>query len=279
MKSDTAQKLNIGVMTLVAIVLFVAMVFAISKFNLIPQREIKIEFSFINSLEPGAPVRFAGARVGEIKRIELLTPEDRALYPKDPPYVHVFASVNKNVAIPKKTKALVTTMGFMGEKYLELMPESKSTDYLEDNGVLQGEDPIPMDTVFASAKKSLDDMQVAAGKIIGITTEMEDRLPVLIGELEKTLSSAQQLGVDAKKLTHDVHDMVRTNREDFDHMISNARQITIYMKSLSHVLAQRPWKLMWGFGGPIPIEPEQIKFIDPPEAVPAESVEKEKKRK
>jgi hypothetical protein len=57
--------------------------------------------------------------------------------------------------------------------------------------------------------------------------------------------------------------MVAANRKDLEHLISNGRQITIYMKSLSHVLATRPWKIIWGFGGPISVEPEDQKFLPP----------------
>jgi phospholipid/cholesterol/gamma-HCH transport system substrate-binding protein len=271
MTTDTAYRLKIGVVTMLSLTLFVLMVYGISKFSLKPQREVRIEFSFINSLEERAPVRFAGARVGEVKRIHLLSLQERSEFPKDPPYVYVYASIDNDIQIPKQTKALVTTMGFMGEKYLELLPESRTSDYLAPGESLRGDDPVPMDLVFASAKKSLDDMQVAAGKIITITTEMENRLPVLIGELEKTLASAQDLAGDAKELTGDVHGMMKTNRDNLEHLIGNARQMTIYMKSLSHVLASRPWKIVWGFGGPIAIEGEDEKFESPP-AVNAEPV-------
>ena len=57
------------------------------------------------------------------------------------------------------------------------------------------------------------------------------------------------------------------NRDDMESMIKNARQITIYTKSLTHVLATRPWKIVWGFGGPLPIEPEEEKY-QPPEKNP-----------
>jgi len=264
MKDDAIYRIKIGVTTLISGILFVMMVLAISRLSLKPQREIEIRFSFINSLEVRAPVRFAGALVGEVRRIHILTPEERAGFAKDPPYVCVYAGVDKSIRIPKKTRAMVNTMGFMGEKYLELMPESKSTTYIGENEALEGIDPTPMDSVFASSKKLADEMQVAAKNINTLTTEMQDRLPVLIGEMEKTLASAQTLAQDAKKLTGDVQSMVDTNRENLEHLISNARQITIYFKSLGHVLAQRPWKIVWGFGGPLPIEPEDEKYAPPP---------------
>jgi phospholipid/cholesterol/gamma-HCH transport system substrate-binding protein len=260
---DTAARIKIGVMTLVSAVLFVLMILSISGISLKPHREIRIDFSFINSLEVRAPVRFAGARVGEVKRLHLLTSNERAEYAKNPPYVYVYASVDKNVAIPKGTKGMVNTMGFMGEKYLELIPETRSTVYIQENDVLEGIDPTPMDSVFASAKKLADEMQVVAKNLNVLTTEMQDRLPVLIGELDRTLTAARELAGDAKHLTADVQSMVDANRENLRHLLANGRQITIYMKSFSHVLATRPWKLVWGLGGPIPIELEEEVFVPP----------------
>jgi phospholipid/cholesterol/gamma-HCH transport system substrate-binding protein len=288
MNADTRARLKIGAIALFSMVLFGIMIAAIAKIDLRPKREVCVNFSFINSLEVNAPVRFAGARVGEVKRLKVLTPEDRAQFARNPPYVQVYAHVDRSIQIPKGTRAMVNTMGFMGEKYLELMPESRSTDYIGENETLEGVDPTAMDTVFASAKQLADEMQVAAKNMNAIVVQMQDRLPVLIAEMEKTLGTAQSLGndakerlpklivemektlvsaqdlaSDAKRLTGDVQQVFTRNREDLEKLIQNARQITIYTKSLSHVLASRPWKLVWGFGGPLPIEPEEEKYQPP----------------
>ncbi len=260
---DITTRVKIGIMTLVSLVLFVVMIVLISKLSLKPQRELRVHFRFINSLEIGAPVRFAGARIGEIKRVQILTQDERAQFPKNPPYVQVYASIDQKVLIPKGTKAMVNTMGFMGEKYLELMPEPNSTAYIGNDEMLESIDPTAMDTVFGAAKKLADEMQISAKNLNTLTTEMQDRLPVLIGELEKTLVSAQELAGDAKHLTGDVQRMVNNNEDTLPHLIANARQMTIYMKSLSHILARRPWKLIWGFSGPHPIESEEEKYVSP----------------
>jgi methyl-accepting chemotaxis protein len=183
-----------------------------------------------------------------------------------------------------------------------------------------------MDTVLASAKRLSDEMQIAAKNLNTMVTEMQNRLPVLIAEFEKTLASAQDLASDAKKLSSDVqqklpsltdqfektltsaqelasdakkltgnfeatldtareladnanqltnkaNNILRANEEDINHMIQNSRQMTIYFKSLSHVLAQRPWKLVWGFGGPLEIEAEDVKFVPPAMKESSDSVE------
>jgi len=257
-------------MTFVSLMLACLAVLLISRISWRPKQEIRVNFSFINSLELRAPVRFAGARVGEVKKIHVLTPEERAEFTKNPPYVYVLASVDRRVKIPRETKALVNTMGFMGEKYLELLPESRSTVYIADGETLEGVDPTPMDSVFASAKKLADDMQIAAKNLNMLTTEAQDRLPVLIGELEKTLAAAQDLAGDAKHLTGDVQSMMNRNRDNIEHLLANSRQMTIYMKSLSHVLARRPWKIIWGLGGQIPIDDENLKFVAPPDETQVE---------
>lgn len=323
---DFSSRIKIGAMTLVASILFVVMVLAIGGVSFRPTYEVQVNFGFINSLELHAPVRFAGARVGEVKRIHLLNEQERAQFTKDPPYVSVFVSIDKNVKIPKGTKGMVSTMGFMGEKYMELMPDVKSTTYIAANETIEGVDPTPMDSVFASAKKLSDDMQVATRNMNSVVIEMQERLPVLIAEFEKTLASTQDLASDAKKLTNDAqkrlpelvvqfektlasaqdltgdakrlagdmektlvsarqlsdkanaltenaNDMLIKNRDELNHLISNGRQMTIYMKSLTHTLAERPWKLVWGFGGPIPVEPESEKFTPPPMKESENSIE------
>lgn len=278
MKDTVSRVKRIGVVTLISLVLFLMMVFALSKFTVRPQREVRVYFSFINSLELGAPVRFAGVRVGEVKRIHILSQQERAEFPpkglqQPPPYVCIYAGIDRDVAIPKEAEAMVNTMGFMGEKYLELIPKphSQSIEYLADNDYLTGIDPTAMDTVFASAQRLAERMEGTASNMNIIVVEMQDRLPVLIGEFEKTLASAQELAGDARVLTKDVQGMVNTNRENLEHLVANGRQLSVYMKSFSHVLATRPWKLIWGLGGPIPVESEEEKYVPPPRKDPAET--------
>ena len=262
---DTSARIKIGVVTLISAALFVVMILAISRFSLKPKRDLRVYFSFINSLELRSPVRFAGARVGEVKDIRILSRDERREYPKDTaPYICVVASLDRSVSIPKQTEARVNTMGFMGEKYLELIPKARTADYLADTDTLTGIDPTPMDSVLASAEKLAGKMEITVDNLNAVTAKMQERLPVLIGELEKTLVSAQDLAGHAKGLSQDAHSMLRTNRENLDHLIDNSRQISIFLKSFSHVMATRPWKLIWGLGGPIPIESEKERFIPTP---------------
>lgn len=250
--------MKIGLLGLVSCILFVIVIMLISGVSLTPRREVRVDFGYINSLETGAPVRYAGAKVGQVGHLHILTAAERAAYPSNAPAVYVYASVDKSLDITKGSRGLVNTMGFMGEKYLEITANTKSTVYIGDNEPLQGVDPTPLDTVLASAKELADEMKTTAEHMDRAVVDLEKRLPQIHSELDKTLGSARQF-------TDDADEVLLANREDLRHLIANGRQTTIYMKSMSHVLATRPWKLVWGFfSGPIPIEPESERYTPPP---------------
>jgi phospholipid/cholesterol/gamma-HCH transport system substrate-binding protein len=117
--------------------------------------EVNFIFNFANGVKIGAPVRFAGVDVGEIKEINFITTPD------DPkPKVRIVGSVKKEIKVPVDSTVWVNTLGLLGEKYIEIMPGKDSSNILLAKQTLVGVDPIPMQEVSVLARdiaKHLDE--------------------------------------------------------------------------------------------------------------------------
>ncbi len=104
--------------------------------------KINIVYEFINGVKVGAPVRFAGMDVGEVKNISLFfSPTEQKTK------VNLVCLVKRAARIPSDSASWVNTLGLLGEKYIEIMPGKDYKNCLLPNQTLIGNNPIPMHVV------------------------------------------------------------------------------------------------------------------------------------
>lgn len=144
----TRMELKVGIFVFCGIIALSAFVLVIGKFNTWSTGyRINFIFGFVNGVKVGAPVRFAGVDVGEVKSVQIFL-DNKDAQSK----VKVGAWVRNEVKIPVDSTVWVNTLGLMGERYVEVMPGSNHSVCLKENGVLVGTDPIAMHEVAQLAK-------------------------------------------------------------------------------------------------------------------------------
>jgi len=89
--------------------------------------EIIGEFVTINGLLPNAEVRYRGYEVGRVFQI---FPEQKT--------IRVFFRVKSNVKIPVGSTLRVVFDGLIGEKYLDIVPNTETKDTLSSGSVMEG---------------------------------------------------------------------------------------------------------------------------------------------
>ena len=116
---------------------------------------INLNFNFINGVKIGAPVRFAGVDVGEVKKIKLdfIPDQNRS-------NVRLEVWVRDVIRIPADSSVWVNTLGLLGEKYIEIMPGKDYANPVKNDGYMVGVDPLPIHTIFnrvENVMRNLDD--------------------------------------------------------------------------------------------------------------------------
>jgi len=157
----TKLELKVGVFVLTGIIILTVAVLSIGGFKTWTSGyRVHFIFHFINGVKLGAPVRFSGVDVGEVKEIKFILPEK-----DEPTRVDIACWVKKEIKIPLDSTIWVNTLGLLGEKYVEIMPGRDYSKTLAENQELKGEDPLPMQTVTELAKKIGEDIDQTFVKI------------------------------------------------------------------------------------------------------------------
>jgi phospholipid/cholesterol/gamma-HCH transport system substrate-binding protein len=157
----TKLELKVGLFVSVGLVILVIFILSIGGFKTWSSGyRINLTFNFVNGVKVGAPVRFAGVDVGEVKEVRLnFVPDEHRSR------VSLDVWVRDNVKIPIDSSVWVNTLGLLGEKYVEIMPGEDYSMLLEPGKSLVGTDPLPIHQIFKNAENILHNLDDGIARI------------------------------------------------------------------------------------------------------------------
>ena len=157
----TRLELTVGVFVFIGLAILLIFIFLIGDFkSLAAGYPVDFAFSFINGVRVGAPVRFAGVDVGEVKKINVAySPQQQKTQ------VMISGWVKKGIKIPLDSTVWVNTLGLLGEKYIEIMPGDDYAKLISPGGCIAGNDPIAMHEVAQLAKDLVTNIDESITKI------------------------------------------------------------------------------------------------------------------
>jgi phospholipid/cholesterol/gamma-HCH transport system substrate-binding protein len=179
---------------------------------------LETHFHRINGLQTGAPVTLAGVNVGAVKSIG---------FPPDPHADYVVVKmwiVDKDRArVRADSVAQISTMGLLGDKYIELTGGTPDSPSITPNQVLASEDPIDLQSILQkhgadqmvdnvieisqSLKSILDSLNNGHGIMAElIKGEPEGKAPPLtLADLRTTLDNMNKLAVEMNAILDKVN--------------------------------------------------------------------------
>lgn len=161
MIEEKSLELKVGIFVFIGIALLFIMVFSIGKIYIFqPGYCVKVLFNYAGGVSEAAPVRLAGVDVGEVDKIRIYYDQEIMRT-----RVEVAAWIKKDVKIEKDSAVRVNALGMLGEKYLEIIPGSQDAGFVEDGGMLVGEDPVMLDELAEDLKDLADSAGAVMGKL------------------------------------------------------------------------------------------------------------------
>ena len=157
----TKMELKVGIFVFIGVCILAIFIFSIGGFKTWTSGyNATFLFNFVNGIKIGAPVRFTGVDVGQVKKIKIYYDSTAA---KDK--VRVNCWLKKDVGIPRDSTVWVNTLGLLGEKYIEIIPGSNYGDLLSAGQELVGTDPMPMHEITELAKNIAKNIDTTFTKI------------------------------------------------------------------------------------------------------------------
>jgi phospholipid/cholesterol/gamma-HCH transport system substrate-binding protein len=157
----TRLELKVGIFVFTGLVILITFVLLIGDFKTWTSGfQVNFIFNFVNGVRVGAPVRFAGVDIGQVKAIKFIF-----LPGEQKTQVQVVGWLKKEVNLPSDSTVWVNTLGLLGEKYIEIMPGKDYAKCVTANQSLVGTDPIPMHEIGQLAKNIVEDLDESIVKI------------------------------------------------------------------------------------------------------------------
>src|SRR3989337_1463743 len=113
---ERSEEVKVGLFVVGAVVLLVLALVLVGGLNLFqqPRNRYTVRTHFAGGIEEGAPVRYAGMKVGRVDKL--------ALDPQDASRAVISLSVYPETPVHADSTAKVTSLGMLGENYIEITP-------------------------------------------------------------------------------------------------------------------------------------------------------------
>ena len=135
-----SNEVKVGTFTVIGLALLAAMLIGLSGVKLFGPSHYTLYATFpeVIGLNPSAEVRFAGVPAGKVLNVET-----------EGMHVLVTMLVNDDIRIPHASKITVSASGFLGEKYVNILPARDTGMYLEEGDRVAGTPEENMDAMLA----------------------------------------------------------------------------------------------------------------------------------
>ena len=205
MKIKVTNEAKTGVLVLACLAVFGAMILKVGNFALFRHEYIvKCQLHYTAGVKKHAPVRLSGVDVGEVKDIRIIYGDQTT--------IELILGLREDVKLRLDSKAYVTTLGLMGEKYIEIKAGTTAAQYAKEGDLIPGQDPVRLEELIETATKVATD----------------------IGQMAKDIS----------KVANHVDTAIQDNRPKLDNIFTNLEDTSENFKDFSQNLKYHPWKVL-----------------------------------
>ncbi len=113
---------KVGVLIVASTAILVTFIFILGNFSLRSGYTIAIDYDYIGALQPGAPVKVSGIKVGKVESVDFLGGKPDATGKRVQVRVTAWIEDRAKDSIRSDAEFFINTAGVLGEQYLEIVP-------------------------------------------------------------------------------------------------------------------------------------------------------------
>jgi len=150
-------ELKVGALILGALAILGIFFYALGNFSLGPGYVFYVDYRFSGNIQPGAPVKVSGIKVGKIEEVQFLGGKlDEKTGRRVQVRLKVWVQKRVTETIREDAEFFVNTAGVLGEQYLEVVPGNYEKPPLPAGAVVMGVDPPRTDLIVSRLYDFLD---------------------------------------------------------------------------------------------------------------------------
>ena len=152
--NERGIEFKVGVLVTVCLGLLVVFIFALGDFSMTEGSTVFVDYPTSADLKSGAPVKVAGVAAGKVQNVDYVGgswDEDvkRRVYVR----IELEIDQDKFDTIRQDAAYYITTLGILGEKYVEIDPGTHEAEAIEPNGIYEGMPPLRMEVMAANISR------------------------------------------------------------------------------------------------------------------------------
>ena len=214
MKTKTEWK--VGLFLAISLVVTAALVINFSKGTnpLTKIYTIHLTTKNVDGLVKNAVVMMAGVPVGKISGIHLNT---------DTYIVTLDAKIKAEHKIRADAKFFIETAGFLGDKYIGVIPGANKLPPLEDGETVACEESFDLVRTARAATDLMDELKTVASQITNIVNRIDSKLldEQTLTNLAAGLSNLREISAEASATIAAVNQLILTNTQPINAAIEN----------------------------------------------------------
>ena len=176
MALQRSAEVKVGIFVVVCLVILAGMILKFGKYERFTGKmyDITVVFPNVGGIVKDANVLYGGITVGKVRDIKL---DQEGLLK-----VNVHLSVFQGVRIRRDAKFVINQSGLLGDRYIDIVPQSGTADFIKPGEVLQGSSSVDLTEAIRSV---VDVLHLAAGTI--------ERVDKAIQRIDETVLNRESL--------------------------------------------------------------------------------------
>lgn len=194
MSRTRALELKVGLFIAAAAVLLIAFVVLLSSFTLGGGYTIYVDYEFSGNIQPGAPVKISGIKVGKVTDVMFLGGKlDETGTRRVQVRVEAWLQDRAREALRQDAEFFINTRGVLGEQYLEIVPgNDHENPPIEPGSILVGNDPPRVDLLMSRLYDVLE-------AVSGVLRDERERIRTLLTSSASAVDEVNRLLVDNRE--------------------------------------------------------------------------------
>jgi phospholipid/cholesterol/gamma-HCH transport system substrate-binding protein len=191
---------------------------------------LKVHFRDIDGVALNAPVMLNGFEVGRVEDIQFIYGEKT--------HVELTLWLEATARVQGGAKAVVKTLGFLGEKYIAITAGEEGRSFLVDGAVIKGNEPVDLAALLAEGQEVMANLKI-------ITEDLKERLDVNGESIDHIIANTRKTMQNMVSITDNVHQRLEVNETLIDDFVVHMNSSSKNLDEMSADLKENPWKLLY----------------------------------